>query len=148
MGCRVQLGVGCVNHAFCNDVCQNICTSHDDGNMIPGTAFNCEDDCSQSDRYVTFALLSKAQMASIDYCGTAPNIRLDVYDTKARQYVAWAIPEGTLDVCCFHGEPQVILAAINLIDRYDQVPVECCGSIVAEKDNWITVFDYYSQSDE
>ena len=123
------------------------CLITSDGKMIPGTTFNCEDDCHLCNRYFTFALLNKAQLASIDNCGTAPNIRLDVYDTKTRQYVAREIPEGKLDVCCFHGEPEVVLAAIELIDRYDQIRVECCGSIVAEKDKWITVYDYYAKND-
>lgn len=114
-----------------------------DGNEIPDTKLNCEDSCDATDRYFTFALLTEEQSESISQCGTADNITLDYYDTKTRQYVLRGIPECKLYVFCFHGEPEVILAAAQLIDQYDSVDVRERGTIVAHKDGCVTVYDYY-----
>ena len=82
-------------------------------------------------------------MASISECGTAPDITVDIYDTKNRKYVIKGIPEGRLDVYCFDGEPEVILAAAELLDRYDEANLYGKGTIVAKKDGYKTVFDFY-----
>jgi hypothetical protein len=113
------------------------------GNEIPGTAINSIDDCSEYDRYFVFSFLNEVQMASISECGTAPDITVDIYDTKNRKYVIKGIPECRLYVYCFDGEPEVILAAAELLDRYDEVNLYDKGTIVAKKDGYITVFDYY-----
>ena len=113
------------------------------GNEIPGTAINSIDDCSEYDRYFVFSFLNEEQMASISECGTAPDITVDIYDTKNRKYVIKDIPECRLYVYCFDGEPEVILAAAELLDRYDEVNLYDKGTIVAKKDGYITVFDYY-----
>lgn len=114
-----------------------------DGNEIPGTKLNCEDSCHATDRYFTYTLLTEEQNESISRCGTAEGITLDCYDTKTKQYVLRGIPEGKLYIFCFDGEPDVIKAAALLIDRYDSVYVEETGTIVAHKDGWVTVYDYY-----
>ena len=49
-------------------------------------------------RYYTIALLSEEQQKSIDRCGRAENILLDIYDTKLRKYVARGIPDGKLEL--------------------------------------------------
>ena len=113
------------------------------GNEIPDTALNSVDDCGEHDRYFTFSYLNEEQLASIDYCGTAPGITVDVYDTKNRNYVIKGVPECRLKVYCFDGEPEVILAAAELLNRYDEVNLYGLGTIVCEKDGYITVFDYY-----
>ena len=123
--------------------CSDACLVDSDGNEIPDTKLNCEDSCDVTDRYFTFALLTEDQCISIDRCGTADDVTLDYYDTKTRQYVLRGIPECKLYVFCFDGEPEVILAAAQLIDQYDSIDVRKRGTIVAHKDGCVTVYDYY-----
>ena len=115
------------------------------GAEIPGTALNLEEYCDISCRYFTIALLSEAQIESINACGRAENIRLDIYDTKLRQYVARGIPEGKLDVVFFEGEPEVIQAAISLIPNYDAIHLELKGTILGQKEDLVDIYDYYQQ---
>lgn len=116
------------------------------GNAIPDTTFNCIGDCFKESRYFTISLLTDEQSESIDRCGTAPDIKEDIYDTKKRKYVAKNIPDLKLDVSFFNGDEDVILAAIKLIDDYDKISIEHKGTIIAEKDDYITVFDYYQNA--
>lgn len=113
------------------------------GNEIPDTVLNSIDDCGEYDRYFVFSYLNEEQLASIDNCGTAPDITVDIYDTKTRKYVIKGVPECRLYVHCFDGEPEVILAAKELLDRYDEVELYRAGTIVGKKDGYFTVFDYY-----
>lgn len=113
------------------------------GNEIPDTALNSIDDCAEYSRYFVFSLLSDEQLASIDECGTAPNVMVDIYDTKNRAYVVKGVPECRLEVYCFDGEPEVILAAVELLDQYDKIDLSRNGTIICEKDSFITVYDYY-----
>ena len=113
------------------------------GNEIPDTALNSIDDCGEDDRYFVFSFLDCEQLASIDECGTAPNITVDIYDTKNRTYVVKGIPECRLDIYSFDGEPEVVLAAAKLIDQYERIRIARKGTILCEKDGFITVYDYY-----
>lgn len=113
------------------------------GNEIPDTALNSIDDCGEHDRYFVFSYLNEEQLASIHNCGTAPDITVDIYDTKNRKYVIKGVPECRLYVYCFDGEPEVILAAKELLDRYDEVNLYRTGTIVGKKDEYVTVYDYY-----
>lgn len=113
------------------------------GNEIPETALNSIDDYAEHDRYFEFSLLTDEQLASINECGTAPNITVNIYDTKNRAYIVKGVPEFRLEAYCFDGEPEVILAAVELLDKYDKVDLYSTGTIVGEKDGYITVFDYY-----
>ena len=113
------------------------------GNEIPGTDLNLEDYCDISYRYFTIALISDAQSESIDACGSAEDIRVDIYDTKLRKYVARNIPDGKLDVVFFDGEEEVILAALALLPDYDEIELESKSTIHAKKDNITDIYDYY-----
>ena len=113
------------------------------GNEIPGTNLNLEDCCDMSHRYFTIALISDAQSESIAVCGRAEDIRVDIYDTKLRQYVVRGIPDGKLDVVFFEGEEDVIHAAIALLPGYDEIELEGQGLIKAKKDNLVDIYDYY-----
>ncbi len=123
--------------------CADGCLVDSNGNEIPDTKLNCEDSCDATDRYFTFALLTEEQSASINRCGTAEGIALDYYDTKTRRYILRGIPECKLYVFCFDGEPEVVLAAAQLIDQYESVDVRDRGTIVAHKEGFVTVYDYY-----
>ena len=113
------------------------------GNEIPGTVLNLEDYCDMSYRYFTIARISDAQSESIDACGSAGNICVDIYDTKLRKYVVRNIPDGKLDVVFFEGEEEVILAALALLPGYDEIKLESKSTILAEKDGIVDIYDYY-----
>lgn len=113
------------------------------GNAIPDTTFNCESDCFEESRYFTISLLTEEQSESIDRCGTAENIKVNIYDTKNRKYVVKDIPDLKLDVSFFNGDEEIILATVELIDDYEKIRIKKNGTIIAKKDNNITVFDYY-----
>lgn len=113
------------------------------GNEIPDTALNSIDDCSEYNRYFAFSLLTDAQLASVDKCGTVSNITVNIYDTKNRTYVVKGVPECQLELYCFDGEPEVILAATELLDQYDNINLPRKGTIICKKDGYITVYDYY-----
>ena len=70
-------------------------------------------------------------------------ITLDIYDTKTRSYVAKGIPECCLYLWGYDGEPEVILAAIDLIPKYKEVEVCEIGTIIGKKDGFITVYNFY-----
>ena len=123
--------------------CGDNCLVDRDGNAIPDTSLNLEGDCGEYDRYFTFGTTTAEQDESISRCGTADGIVLNIYDTKTRKYVAKGIPECRIDVSFYDGEPEVILAAIELISQYETVDVCKSGTILARKDGWITVFYYY-----
>ncbi|MCQ2449647.1 MAG: WG repeat-containing protein [Clostridia bacterium] len=89
------------------------------GNEIPDTAINNIDDCGEDSRYFVFSYLNEEQCALIGECGTAPDITVNIYDTKNRKYVIKDVPENRLDVDCFKGEPEVIITAAELLDKYD-----------------------------
>jgi len=113
------------------------------GNKIAGTELNSVDDCWEANRYYVFGLLSAAQMDSVDRCGTAENVLQNVYDTKLRKFVLRGIPECKLNVTCFDGEEEVIVAAAEMLSEFDEVWVEAKGTICAKKAGCTTVFDYY-----
>ena len=123
--------------------CGDGCLVDKDGNEIPDTKLNLEDDCDEHNRYFTFSLITKEQSESIDKCGTASGIKLDVYDTKTRKYVLRDIPECKLNIYCFDGEPEVILAAVEMLQEFETVEVCKKGTILGTKDGWVTVFNYY-----
>ena len=114
-----------------------------EGREIPDTALNLIDSCLDTERYFCFGLISEEQMASVHYCGTAEDIRINVYDTKLRQYVCKAIPECRLYIYSNKCETEVIRAAAAMLAEYDEVAVEGVGTIIAKKDGISTVFDYY-----
>lgn len=115
------------------------------GNEIPGTNLNLNEYCDISYRYYTIALLTKAQCEAIEVCGTAEDIRVDIYDTKLRQYVARDVPDCKLDTMFFEGEKEVILAAMALLPDYDEIKLESKGTIYAKKDGIVNVYDYYQK---
>lgn len=123
--------------------CGDSCLIDKDGNPLPDTELNCEDDCDEQNRYYTFSFLSKEQCASIEACGTAENILVNIYDTKLRKYVAKGVPECVLSLIGFDGDNEVVLEAVNLVNQYDTIRLDGKGTIIAEKDDVITVFDYY-----
>lgn len=113
------------------------------GGQIPDTALNCIDDCGEYNRYFVFAFLNEEQIRSIGRCGTAPNITLNIYDTKHRRYAVNNVPECRLNVHCFDGEPKVLVVATELLDQYDRIHLFQKGTLLCEKDGRITVYDYY-----
>ena len=123
--------------------CGDNCLVDIDGNPIPDTDLDLEDSCSEYDRYFTFGTVTEEQGESISRCGTADGINICIYDTKTRSYVAKDIPEGCLDVSSYDGEPDVILAAIGLISKYESVRVCKSGTIIGKKDGWVTVYNFY-----
>ena len=94
-------------------------------------------------RYFSFSLLSEEQCISIDECGTAEDILLDIYDTKSRRFVVKGVPEGVLSLSGFDGENEVVLAAVDFVKKYDSIRLDGKGTIIAYKNDRITVFDYY-----
>ena len=52
------------------------------------------------------------------------------------------IPECRLDVSFYDGEPEVILADIDLITEYEEVDVCRTGTIIAKKNGFITVYNF------
>ena len=114
-----------------------------DGNLIPDTEYNLVDACGEYDRYFTFGTVTEEQDEFISRCGTAYGITLDIYDTKTRRYVFKGVPECRLDVSFFDGEPEVVLAAIDLIPAYKEVNVCKTCTILGKKDGWITVYNFY-----
>ena len=123
--------------------CGNGCLIDECGNVIPETELNLEDDCNEHNRYFTFSLITKEQVDLIRKSGTAPGITVDVYDTKTRDYIVKSIPECKLDISFFDGEPEVVLAAVELLQEFETVRVCEKGTILGTKDGWITVFNYY-----
>lgn len=123
--------------------CGDHCLIDNDGNELPDTKLNCEEECYEENRYYSFALLNDEQCASIDKCGTAENILIDIYDTKFRRFVAKGVPECVLSLTGFDGEEEVVLAAVDLVKKYDSIFLDGKGTIIAYKDDMITVFDYY-----
>lgn len=113
------------------------------GNELPDTVLNCIDDCGEDNRYFVFSLLDEDRLESINECGTAPDISVDIYDTKNCAYVVKGVPECRLDVHCFDGEPEVIVAAAKMLERYDKISLFKKGTLLCKKDDRITVFDYY-----
>ena len=113
------------------------------GKEIPGTDLNLEGDLCLAYRYFTVALISDEQRRSISACGRAEDIRLDVYDTKLRKYVARGIPDGKLDTVSFEGEEEVIHAALALLPDHDRVELVSKSTILAEKDGVVDIYDYY-----
>lgn len=113
------------------------------GCEIPNTSLNSVDNCGESDRYFVFSLLSEEQLRSIDECGTAPNLTVNIYDTKNRAYIIKDVPECRLDVSFFDGEPEVILAAASLLEKYEHIRLAEQGTIFCHKDGFVTVYDYY-----
>lgn len=123
--------------------CAGGCLVDKDGNEILDTKLNLEDSCSADDRYFTFSLITKEQSDSIDRCGTALGITVDVFDTKTRKYILRNIPECKLNVSFFDGEPEVILAAFDLFSEFDAIDICEKGTILGKKGDSITVFNYY-----
>ena len=123
--------------------CGEDCLVDLEANEIPNTKLNCVDYTLPSARYYVFTLLSEEQCKAIDCCGKAEGVTMNYYDTKTRQYVLTGIPEFRLDLYDYAGEPEVIIAASQLLDEYDTVEVEGIGTILGYKDDGITVYDYY-----
>ncbi len=123
--------------------CGDDCLIDNKGNELPDTKLNCEEDCDEQNRYFTFAFLSEEQCNSIDKCGTADNILIDIYDTKFRRFVAKGVPECVLSLSGFDGENEVVLAAVDLVKKYDRIHLDGKGTIIAHRNDMITVFDYY-----
>ena len=152
-GCIDEKGSLVIPHKFCDRVRFNqygVAVGDNtlidrQGNEIPGTNHNLEEHCYISYRYFTIALLNDEQCASIDACGRAEGVLLDIYDTKLREYVARGLPEGVLDVVFFEGEPEVIMAALELLPDYDKIELEGKSTIKAKKNGIVDIYDYYQQ---
>ena len=123
--------------------CGDNCLVDLDGKPIPDTELNLEASCGEYDRYFTFGTTTEEQDESISRCGKAEGIILDIYDTKTRSYVAKGIPECRLYLWGYDGEPEVVLAAIDLIPEYEEVDVCRTGTIIGKKDGFITVYNFY-----
>ena len=113
------------------------------GNEIKDTRYNCFEYVHEDERYFTITFLNEEQNAQVDATGTADGVKESIYDTKERQYVIRDIPECRLDCSFFDGEPEVIKAAVDLIDEYERVTVDGKGIIIGNKDEISDVYDYY-----
>ncbi len=113
------------------------------GQPIANTMLNSLDSVCETDRYFVIALLTEAQLTSIDQCGTASDIVVDIYDTKERKYVVKGIPECKLDIYSNDVTHEVILQAVGMLNQYDSILLHGKGTIVGEKNKVITVFDFY-----
>ena len=69
---------------------------------------------------------------------------IDFYDTKMREYAAKGIPDEKLDLDGCEAEKEVILSAIEMLSLFDRIKIEGVGTLIAYKENSITVFDYYA----
>lgn len=121
------------------------CLIDREGNEIPDTELDLEDDCWENSRYFSFALLNEEQKRMIEMTGSAPDITVDIYDTKTRKYVAKGIPECRLSIYSDETEPEVILAAVKLLDTYENVSVKGKGTIECERAGRCVVYDYYQE---
>lgn len=113
------------------------------GNEIAGTEFNIIDYYSEEDRYIPITLAMPEQDVQIEKTGTAEGITTDIYDTKLRRFVVKGIPEDTLKVSFYDGEPEPIIAAAGILDLYDELEIEHGGFIIGKKDQHQDVYDYY-----
>lgn len=113
------------------------------GTEIAGTEFNCIESPSEDDRYFDITLMTAEQDALVEETGSAPDITVDIFDTKNREFVVQGIPECRLFHSGYEGEPEVIQAAAGMLDCYDEVLVEGRGILVARNGKTQTVFDFY-----
>ncbi len=89
------------------------------GNEIPGTEFNCIEAYDENDRYVPIILLTEEQKEQIAETGTAEDIKMSIFDTKLRRFVIKDIPDQSIDVSFYDGEPEPIIAAARMPGTYD-----------------------------
>ena len=115
-----------------------------EGHPIPGTELNYFGGLFEDQRYVEIALWSDEIDAEISKCGTAPNLTVDIYDTKERSFVARGVPDGKLDIDFCDAEKEVVIAAIKMLPQFDEIKVEKKKTILARKGEMTTVFDYYA----
>lgn len=110
---------------------------------IDGTVLNFIEPYEKNDRYFLIGNFSEEQCAAIDRCGIADGLTVDIFDTKTRRYIVRGIPNCSFDVSFVDCEPEIILAATELLKEYSHVRVENSGIIFAKNDGITTVFDYY-----
>lgn len=115
-----------------------------EGHPIPETDLNYFGGLFEDQRYVEIALWSDEINAEISKCGTAPNLTVDIYDTKERSFVARGVPDGKLDIDFCEAEKEVVIAAIKMLPQFDEIKVEEKKTILARKGEMTTVFDYYA----
>ena len=81
--------------------------------------------------YPTFS----EQDEQLEKTGTADGITTDIYDTKLREFVVKGIPEESVALTSYDGEPGPLLAAVEMLDLYDELELECEGFIIGRKDD-------------
>ena len=115
-----------------------------EGQPISETDLNYFGGLFEDQRYVEIALWSDEINAEILKCGTAPNLTVDIYDTKERSFAARGVPDGKLDIDFCDAEKEVVIAAIKMLPQFDEIKVEKKKTILARKGEMTTVFDYYA----
>ncbi len=75
--------------------------------------------------------------------GTAEGVIESIFDTKLREYVISGIPEDSIDIEFYDGEPEPIIAAAQMLERYDELRLTSCGFIIGRKGNHQVVYDSY-----
>ncbi len=113
------------------------------GNEIAGTEFNCIEYYNENDRYIPIILTTEEQDEQISKTGTAEGVKKAIFDTKLREYVIRGIPENSIYVDFYDGEPEVIIAAAQMLNQYDNLRLESDGIIIGTKGNRQVVYDYY-----
>ncbi len=104
------------------------------GNYLEGIKYDCIDSYDEYDRYIKTAVLTPEQAESISDCGSAPGILEDIFHTKTRKYIAKGIPDGKISVYG-DGDPETVVAAVDLLKEYDEVGVydNCAIAIMGDE---------------
>lgn len=103
------------------------------GEEIAGTEFNCIEPYGENDRYIPIILTTAEQDEQISKTGTAEGVVEAIFDTKLRNYAIKGIPEGSIDVEFYDGEPEPIIAASKMLDLYDTLRIVGKGFIIGRK---------------
>lgn len=114
------------------------------GNEIPDTYHNSSGFNSDSCRYFEISTYTEEEDAVFnECCGDVPGHKINIFDTKTRSYLAKGIPDNVIDFVNSNAEPEVVLAAIELIPYYDCIRIYNDGIIAGDKGKKKTVFNYY-----
>lgn len=113
------------------------------GNEIEDTRYNLFEYVDEDDRYYEIVYYDEEQEAQIEKTGCAEGSTMSIYDTKERKYVVRNLPEDVIDCSFFDGDPEVINAAVELIDEYERITFSGNGIIEGYKDNRTDIYDYY-----